>query len=172
VRARRQARGESFRGHELQTRDAPCPRAGWEILHGTEQISESHSVDAASKICEKRASPHCCACPWMFRLSFPTTSTNSSPPIAWHRFDNRSLARWHWKTNAILRLTPTLFPLIRKRKLGEASCRSGNAHARVTIRHNARLWRWTWMTKPICATAAEPRLDSNGNGRLAPASGV
>src|SRR5260370_8013215 len=84
--------------------------AGWEILHEEEQISESHSVDAASKICEKRGITA------LLRLPLDV------PLIHSHHIDDLfSLdcvapaliivpSRDGTRTNAILRTPPPLFP--------------------------------------------------------------
>ncbi len=84
--------------------------AGWEMLYEEEQISESHSVDAASKICEKRGITALLRLP----LDVPLIHSNDIDEL----FSLDSVApaliivpsRDGTGTNAILRTPPTLFP--------------------------------------------------------------
>src|SRR5467141_920087 len=114
--------------------------AGWEILHEEEQISESHSVDAASKICEKRGITALLRLP----LDVPLIHSNDIDEL----FSLDCVApaliivpsRDGTGTNAILRTPPTLFPShfgsgSFAKHCGEAD----RAGAQIVVRRNARL---------------------------------
>ncbi len=114
--------------------------AGWEILQEEEQISESHSVDAASKICEQRGVTALLRLP----LDVPLIHSNDIDEL----FSLDCVApaliivpsRDGTGTNAILRTPPTLFPShFGNGSFAKHLAEAESAHARVMIRRNARL---------------------------------
>ncbi len=114
--------------------------AGWEILHEEEQISESHSVDAASKICEQRGITALLRLP----LDVPLIHSNDIDEL----FSLDCVApaliivpsRDGTGTNAILRTPPTLFPShFGNGSFAKHLAEAESAHATVVIRSNARL---------------------------------
>ena len=113
---------------------------GWEILRETHQISESHSVDAASKICEERGVRALLRVP----LDLPLIRPEDIDDLLQMASEGADLvivpSRDGTGTNAILRTPPTLFPS----HFGEGSfakhlAEAEHAGARVVIRRNARL---------------------------------
>jgi len=114
--------------------------AGWEILHEEEQISESHSVDAASKICEKRGITA------LLRLPLDVPLIHSSDIDELFSLDCVAPAliivpsRDGTGTNAMLRTPPTLFPShFGNGSFAKHLAEAESAHATVVIRSNARL---------------------------------
>jgi 2-phospho-L-lactate/phosphoenolpyruvate guanylyltransferase len=113
---------------------------GWEILRETEQISESASVDAASKISEERGVKGLLRVP----LDLPLVQPQDIDDLLEVASEGAELvivpSRDGTGTNAILRTPPTLFPS----HFGEGSfakhlVEAEHAGARVVIRRNARL---------------------------------
>jgi 2-phospho-L-lactate guanylyltransferase len=113
---------------------------GWEILREERQISESDSVDAASRICEGRGVKALLRVP----LDLPLIQPADIDELLVLDCEAPALAivpsRDGTGTNAILRTPPTLFPShfgigSFSKHLAEAE-RSG---ARVIVRRNARL---------------------------------
>ena len=113
---------------------------GWEILSEYRQVSESDSVDAGSKICEKRGVRALLRLPLDLPLIQPQDIDEllaiecASPGVV------IVPSRDGTGTNALLRTPPTLFPS----HFGEGSFAkhlSGAAHAgaEVFVRHNPRL---------------------------------
>ncbi len=84
--------------------------SGWEILQEEQQISESHSVDAASKICEQRGVTALLRLP----LDVPLVQASDIDDLLALECGDRALvivpSRDGTGTNAILRTPPTLFP--------------------------------------------------------------
>jgi 2-phospho-L-lactate guanylyltransferase len=84
--------------------------SGWEILQEEQQISESHSVDAASKICEQRGVTALLRLP----LDVPLVQASDIDDLLGVECGDRALvivpSRDGTGTNAILRTPPTLFP--------------------------------------------------------------
>jgi 2-phospho-L-lactate guanylyltransferase len=112
----------------------------WEILREDRQISESHSVDAASKICEQRGVTALLRLP----LDVPLVQASDIDDLLAVECEDRALvivpSRDGTGTNAILRTPPTLFPSHFGRgsfakHVGEAEC----IGARVIFRRNTRL---------------------------------
>src|SRR6266446_8474719 len=114
--------------------------ASWEILHEEEQISESHSVDAASKICEQRGITALLRLP----LDVPLIHSNDIDEL----FSLDCVApaliivpsRDGTGTNAILRTPPTLFPShFGSGSFAKHLAEAGRAGARIIVRRNSRL---------------------------------
>jgi 2-phospho-L-lactate guanylyltransferase len=112
----------------------------WEILCEEQQISESHSVDAASKICEQRGASGLLRLP----LDLPLIQSSDIDELLAADVPAPSLvivpSRDGTGTNAMLRNPPTLFPS----HFGDGSfskhlAEAERAHAQVLIRRNARL---------------------------------
>ena len=112
----------------------------WEILAEEKQISESHSVDAASRICEQRGVTALLRLP----LDVPLVQASDIDDLLAVECEDRALvivpSRDGTGTNAILRTPPTLFPSHFGRgsfakHVGEAD-RIG---ARVIFRRSTRL---------------------------------
>jgi len=112
----------------------------WEILPEEEQISESHSVDAASKICEQRGITALLRLP----LDVPLIHSNDIDQLLSLDCHAPALvivpSRDGTGTNAMLRTPPTLFPShFGSGSFAKHLAEAESAHARVTIRRNARL---------------------------------
>ncbi len=112
----------------------------WEILREEQQISESHSVDAASRICEQRGVSGLLRLP----LDLPLIRSSDIDELLTAKCHAPTLvivpSRDGTGTNAILRTPPTLFPS----HFGSGSffkhlAEAETAHARVMVRRNARL---------------------------------
>src|SRR6266851_4375567 len=112
----------------------------WEILREEQQISESHSVDAASKICEQRGVSGLLRLP----LDLPLIRSSDIDELLTAECHAPTLvivpSRDGTGTNAMLRTPPTLFPShfgtgSFSKHLAEAE----TAHARVMVCRNARL---------------------------------
>ncbi len=113
---------------------------GWEILREERQISESDSVDAASRICEDRGVTALLRVP----LDVPLVQASDIDELLAVECEAPALvivpSRDGLGTNAILRMPPTLFPS----HFGEGSYAKhvGEAErvgARVILRRNTRL---------------------------------
>jgi 2-phospho-L-lactate guanylyltransferase len=113
---------------------------GWEILREKRQISESDSVDAASRICEGRGVQQLLRVP----LDLPLIQPADIDGLLVLDCEAPALAivpsRDGTGTNAILRTPPTLFPShfgigSFSKHLAEAE----RSRARVIVRRNARL---------------------------------
>jgi 2-phospho-L-lactate/phosphoenolpyruvate guanylyltransferase len=113
---------------------------GWDILREDRQISESNSVDAASKICEQRGVRSLLRLPIDLPLIQPNDIDNllaidcQSPAMA------IVPSRDGTGTNALLRTPPTLFPS----HFGEGSfakhlAEAQEARAETFVRRNPRL---------------------------------
>jgi len=114
--------------------------AGWEILHEEEQISESHSVDAASKICEQRGITALLRVP----LDVPLVQASDIDDLLAVECEEPALvivpSRDGLGTNAILRMPPVLFPS--HFGIGSFAKHVGEAErigARVIFRRSPRL---------------------------------
>src|SRR5882757_1528334 len=112
---------------------------GWEIVPEEEQISESHSVDAASKICEQRGITALLRLP----LDVPLVKASDIDDLLVVECEEPALvivpSRDGLGTNAILRMPPALFPShfgneSYAKHVGEAE----RVGARVILRRNAR----------------------------------
>ena len=114
--------------------------ASWEILHEEEQISESHSVDAASKICEQRGITALLRVP----LDVPLVQASDIDDLLAVECEEPALvivpSRDGLGTNAILRMPPVLFPS--HFGIGSFAKHVGEAErigARVIFRRSPRL---------------------------------
>ncbi len=112
----------------------------WEILREERQISESHSVDAASRICEQKGVTG------LLRLPFDVPLIQSSD------IDELLTVECHAPglvivpsrdgtgTNAMLRMPPTLFPShFGNGSFAKHLAEAEKADATVLVRRNARL---------------------------------
>jgi len=126
------------------TNYAPAVRVaeenGWEVLREDRQVSESDSVDAASRICEERGITGLLRIP----LDVPLVRTSDIDELLAIDCEMPAVvivpSRDGQGTNAILRVPPALFPS----HFGEGSYAKhvGEAErigARVILRNNARL---------------------------------
>ncbi len=113
---------------------------GWEILREEQQISESDSVDAASRICEKKGVSALLRLP----LDLPLIQPEDIDELLTAECHAPALvivpSRDGTGTNAILRTPPTLFPS----HFGNASfakhlAEAREAGAKVIVRRNARV---------------------------------
>jgi 2-phospho-L-lactate guanylyltransferase len=145
---------------------------GWEILREGRQISESDSVDAASRICEGRGVKALLRVP----LDLPLIQPADIDELLVLDCEAPALAivpsRDGTGTNAILRTPPTLFPShfgngSFSKHLDEAE-RSG---ARVIVRRNARLEMDVDDESDLRALL-ERDLNATETGRWLRASGV
>ncbi len=114
--------------------------AGWEILHEEEQISESHSVDTASEICEQRGITALLRVP----LDVPLVQASDIDDLLAVECEEPALvivpSRDGLGTNAILRMPPVLFPS--HFGIGSFAKHVGEAErigARVIFRRSPRL---------------------------------
>ena len=113
---------------------------GWEILPEERQISESDSVDAASKICEAWGVRAVLRVP----LDLPLIQPNDIDDLLALECESPALvivpSRDGTGTNAILRTPPTLFPShFGNGSFAKHLAEAGKAGARVMVRRNARL---------------------------------
>src|SRR3989442_626698 len=113
---------------------------GWKILPEQRQISESDSVDAASRICEA------CGVRALLRvpLDLPLIQSDDIDDLLALEFESPALvivpSRDGTGTNAILRTPPTLFPShFGNGSFAKHLAEAGKAGARVMVRRNARL---------------------------------
>jgi 2-phospho-L-lactate guanylyltransferase len=113
---------------------------GWELLREEQQISESDSVDAASRICEDRGITALLRVP----LDVPLVQASDIDELLALDCVAPALvivpSRDGLGTNAILRMPPALFPS----HFGEGSyakhvCEAERIGARVILRRNTRL---------------------------------
>ena len=113
---------------------------GWEILQEERQISESDSVDAASRICEARGVRAVLRVP----LDLPLIQPDDIDDLLALEFESPALvivpSRDGTGTNAILRTPPTLFPShFGNGSFAKHLAEAGKAGARMMVRRNARL---------------------------------
>lgn len=113
---------------------------GWEILREEQQISESDSVDAASRICEQRGVRALLRLP----LDLPLVQSSDVDELLAIECLAPALvivpSRDSTGTNALLRTPPTLFPS----HFGEGSfakhlAEAENVGAKIFVRQNPRL---------------------------------
>jgi len=113
---------------------------GWGILREDRQISESHAVDFASRVCEERGVTGLLRVP----LDVPLVQASDIDELLTIKCGNPGLvivpSRDGTGTNAILRTPPALFPS----HFGEGSlvkhlAEAKNAGAQIHIRRNPRL---------------------------------
>jgi len=115
-------------------------KQGWAVLRETQQISESHSVDAASRICEKRGVKGLLRLP----LDLPLIQPGDIDDLLEVASEGAALvivpSRDGTGTNAILRTPPTLFPShFGNGSFAKHLAEAEHAGARVAIRRNVRL---------------------------------
>ncbi len=143
----------------------------WEILREERQISESHSVDAASRICEQRGFTALLRLP----LDLPLIQSSDIDELLAAECHPPALvivpSRDGTGTNAMLRTPPTLFPShfgtgSFAKHLAEAEA----AHAGVIIRRNPRLEMDVDDQADLCALL-EHDLSGTETGRWLRASG-
>ena len=113
---------------------------GWEILREERQISESHSVDAASKLCAQKGVSGLLRLP----LDLPLVQSSDIDELLAVECRAPSLvivpSRDGTGTNAILRNPPTLFPShFGTGSFAKHLAEAKNAHAHVIVRRNLRL---------------------------------
>src|SRR5256885_5670529 len=113
---------------------------GWEILREEQQISESHSVDAASKLCEQNGVSGLLRLP----LDLPLIQSSDIDELLALKCRAPSLvivpSRDGTGTNAILRTPPTLFPShFGTGSFAKHLAEAESSHAQVIVRRNARL---------------------------------
>src|SRR6266436_1323365 len=114
--------------------------SGWEILQEEQQISESHSVDAASKICEQRGVTALLRLPH----DVPLVQAGDIDDLLAVECGDQALvivpSRDGTGTNAILRTPPTLFPShFGNGSFAKHLAEAGKAGARVMVRRNPGL---------------------------------
>jgi 2-phospho-L-lactate guanylyltransferase len=112
----------------------------WEILREDQQISESHSVDAASNICERRGVTALLRLP----LDLPLIQPGDIDELLTADCHAPALvivpSRDGTGTNAMLRTPPTLFPShFGSGSFAKHLAEAESAHAQVLIRRNVRL---------------------------------
>ncbi|HKV60973.1 MAG TPA: 2-phospho-L-lactate guanylyltransferase [Candidatus Acidoferrum sp.] len=112
---------------------------GWEILREEEQISESHSVDAASRICEQRGVTGLLRIP----LDLPLIQSSDIDELLTADCHGPSLvivpSRDGTGTNGILRTPPTLFPShFGAGSFAKHLAEAESARAQVVVRRNPR----------------------------------
>ncbi|PYT43516.1 MAG: 2-phospho-L-lactate guanylyltransferase [Acidobacteria bacterium] len=113
---------------------------GWEILREEQQISESHSVDAASKLCEQRGVTGLLRLP----LDLPLIQSSDIDELLAVECLAPSLVIVPscdgTGTNAMLRTPPTLFPShFGNGSFAKHLAEAENSHAQIIVRRNARL---------------------------------
>ena len=113
---------------------------GWEILREDRQISESHAVDFASRVCEERGVRGLLRVP----LDVPLAQAGDIDELLAMECGAPGLvivpSRDGTGTNAILRTPPTLFPShFGEGSLAKHLSEANRAGAKVIIRRNPRL---------------------------------
>jgi len=145
---------------------------GWEILREEQQISESHSVDAASKLCEKRGVSGLLRLP----LDVPLIRSSDIDELLGVECQAPSLvivpSRDGTGTNAMLRTPPTLFPShFGTGSFAKHLAEAENSHAQVIVRRNVRLEMDVGDESELRALL-EHDLTATETGRWLRASGV
>jgi len=145
---------------------------GWEILREEQQISESHSVDAASRICEDRGATALLRLP----LDLPLIQSSDIDELLAEECHAPTLvivpSRDGTGTNAMLRTPPTLFPShFGNGSFAKHIAEAGNANARVVVRRNPRLEMDVDDQADLCALL-EQDLSATETGRWLRVSGV
>jgi len=113
---------------------------GWEVLREERQISESDSVDAASRICEERGVRNLLRLP----LDLPLVQPGDIDELLNVECTSPALvivpSRDGTGTNAMLRTPPTLFPShFGNGSFSKHLAEAGRAGARIIVRRNSRL---------------------------------
>jgi len=112
----------------------------WEILREEQQISESHSVDAASKLCEEKGVTGLLRLP----LDLPLIQSNDIDELLTVECPSPALvivpSRDGTGTNAMLRTPPTLFPShFGNGSFAKHLAEAESVQAQVIVRRNSRL---------------------------------
>jgi 2-phospho-L-lactate guanylyltransferase len=113
---------------------------GWELFREEQQISESHSVDAASRICEDQGVTALLRLP----LDLPLVQSNDIDELLAEECRAPALvivpSRDGTGTNAVLRMPPTLFPShFGAGSFAKHVAEAENAAAQLVVRRNPRL---------------------------------
>ena len=113
---------------------------GWEILRESQQISESDSVDRASRLCEQIGVTGLLRVP----LDLPLLQSKDLDELLEMDCDSPSLvivpSRDGTGTNAMLRMPPTLFPShFGNGSFAKHLAEAEKAGARIIVRRNSRL---------------------------------
>ncbi len=113
---------------------------GWEIIRETQQVSESDSVDAASRICEQRGVTGLLRVP----LDLPLVRSNDIDDLLDVDCEAPALvivpSRDGTGTNAMLRTPPTLFPShFGNGSFAKHLAEAQRAGARIIVRSNSRI---------------------------------
>ncbi|PYT52496.1 MAG: 2-phospho-L-lactate guanylyltransferase [Acidobacteria bacterium] len=113
---------------------------GWEVLREERQISESDSVDVASRICEERGVRSLLRLP----LDLPLVQPGDIDELLNVECASPALvivpSRDGTGTNAMLRTPPTLFPShFGNGSFAKHLAEAGRAGARIIVRRNSRL---------------------------------
>jgi 2-phospho-L-lactate guanylyltransferase len=113
---------------------------GWELFREEQQISESHSVDAASRICEDQGVTALLRLP----LDLPLVQSNDIDELLAEECRAPALvivpSRDGTGTNAMLRMPPTLFPShFGAGSFAKHVAEAENAAAQLVVRRNPRL---------------------------------
>src|SRR5256884_1530590 len=145
---------------------------GWEILREEQQISESHSVDAASKLCEQNGVSGLLRLP----LDLPLIQSSDIDELLALKCRAPSLvivpSRDGTGTNAILRTPPTLFPShFGTGSFAKHLAEAESSHAKEIVRRNARLEMHV-EGEPDLRALLENDLSATETGRWLHASGV
>jgi len=144
----------------------------WEILREEQQISESDSVDAASKICEQLSVTGLLRLP----LDLPLIQSRDIDELLTVECQAPGLvivpSRDGTGTNAMMRTPPTLFPShFGSGSFAKHLAEAERAHARVMVRRNARL-EMDVDDEADLRALLEHHLSGTETGRWLRASGV
>ena len=144
----------------------------WEILREEQQISESHSVDAASKICEQWGVTGLLRLP----LDLPLIQSSDIDELLAADCQSPGLlivpSRDGTGTNAILRTPPTLFPShFGSGSFAKHLAEAESARAQVVIRRNPRI-EIDVDDESDLRTLLEHDLTGTKTGRWLHASGI
>ena len=144
----------------------------WEILREEQQISESDSVDAASKICEQLSVTGLLRLP----LDLPLIQSRDIDELLTVECQAPALvivpSRDGTGTNAMMRTPPTLFPShFGSGSFAKHLAEAERAHARVMVRRNARL-EMDVDDEADLRALLEHHLSGTETGRWLRASGV
>jgi 2-phospho-L-lactate/phosphoenolpyruvate guanylyltransferase len=144
----------------------------WEILREEQQISESHSVDAASRICEQRGVTGLLRLP----LDLPLIQSGDIDELLTLECRAPALvivpSRDGTGTNAMLRTPPTLFPShFGSGSFAKHLAEAEKADAAVLVRRNARL-EMDVDDEADLRALLEHDLNGTETGRWLRASGV
>ena len=145
---------------------------GWEILREEHQISESYSVDAASKLCKQKGVSGLLRLP----LDLPLIQSRDIDELLAVECQAPSLvivpSRDGTGTNAMLRTPPTLFPShFGNGSFAKHLAEAESSYARVIVRRNARL-EMDVDDEADLRSLLEHDLSATETGRWLRASGV